>query len=387
MQELTNVQFDRMTTFNYFLNPILKTDNLFKGTVGTRRVATFFGVNDGDPLAKFTVPNAVLKRRTTVAELHAGTNKSFGNPISSKTNWSLVPHEFHVEIDSQTVTDLVGLTNQSPANDADRGAAVMDVLINAYGNPINTDLHRHAMWSHTTFDPDTTYASPAHAFEDDTVLSLQENTGFLTLIKAALDAAKFNNYQTAVGGTGLEVDGSELSIANAGALVEKLVSQASSDLTMLNFGDQNIEKKPFGLLSHDLYNKFKYYLADKFKNSNVGYILYAQGEDGSRMLNSEAGLLYDGFVFYNAANLFDDYWKLTNKTGNLYQHMGLFTSRENLSLGLNLKNPADLDNGLSIWTDPNPTKQGQRTLSMFLQLDFLIGNDTLFSTVGFEKLP
>lgn len=383
MQQLTNVSFSREATFGYFLKPVLEQDSLFKGAVGTRRIVPFLGVNDGDPLATFVVPGAVIKKRATTAQIDAGTNAAFGNPTSSKATWALKQHEIHVNLHSQVVTDAVGLTNQDKLNGPDRGAAILQTLIGAYGAVIGMDLHRHAFWS----DADLDFADYTdNSFEDDTITSLGENNGFLPIIKAALTAGDFSNYKTTNATGGIDVDGATLSTANAAILVKKLVSQAPRKLKMLNYGAP-IEERPFGLLSHDLYERFKEYLAETYKYDSTAYTLFAYGTDGSIDLNSPQGLRYDGFAFYNAGNLFDDYWDLTETAGKDFKHMGLLTARENLAVGINLKNPNDIETGLTLYRHPDPSKQGLTSLHLFLQTDFLIGDTTLMSGVGLEQIP
>ena len=106
-------------------------------------------------------------------------------------------------------------------------------------------------------------------------------------------------------------------------------------------------------------------------------------------MNTVLGLMYKGYQVFNGGSIFDEYWEHTNPAST-FNHMGYFTARENLSIGINLRSPNSLLDGgagLSIYRRPEPEMLGAVDLTVYMESDYLISDTSLFSTVGLEQAP
>ena len=378
------INFNRNATWNGIVKPIIATDDLTSGVIGTRQVATYNRIKQGDPLAAFTMPKRVIQSRPTTAQIDAGSVAPFGNPTASKQTWSLQDHLIFSRMHAEVFTDDVGNTTENPRN---MGGQIEDALLSAildqYKMPIQNDLFGHAFWSATNFDPATDYTG-THDFEAKTITSYQKNEGFMQLLKDALDAAAFSNYKTTSGTGGIDVDGATLTTDNANALAAKLLSNASRKLRAYG-GRMPIEYKPFLALSNNFYFRLRAYVAATYSGVDAGYLLFAEGTDGRR---TEIGYTYEGHAVYNYGSIFDEYWATTNPASE-FNHMGLFMTPENLALGVNIQSPPTIANGqagLQIYKRPEPEFGGATDLSIYLQTDYLINDTSMFSSIGLEQV-
>ena len=379
-------------TLNYVIKPSIELNgNPMVGTVGTRRIATFLGVKSGDPLSAYTMPEYVLQPTPTTAEIDANSVTPFGNPTPSKQTWALQQQWVYSRLHSQILTTDIGLPNYGSTPLPPTADVIVNNLVAQYGPVIVKDFLGTSFWSHPTFDPDTTYTG-THKFPEPTIDNYKNNTGFMKQLTTALAASAFSNYKTSNGtdpALGIDVDGATLSSANAKILMDKMIAQAPMKLQYLNSGMPS-EYRPYFMLSKDFFESLKSYVASTYSGVGYGYLIFATGKDGRPDMKTVIGFMYDGYEVYNAFDVLDRYWIATNPATK-YNHMGIFTARENLSIGLNLKSPTNLmggNAGLGIFDRANePEKFGAKDLSIYLAADYLISDTSLFSTVGLELAP
>lgn len=378
------INFSREATLNYIIKPIIETDDLTSGQIGTRKIAAFAGIKNGDPLAAFTMPDRVFQSRPTTAQIDAGSNSPFGNPSASKQTWALQDHYIWSRIHGEVLTDDIGNTTNSATNAGGQiEEAILAAILDKYRMPIQNDMLGHSVWSATNFDPATDYTG-THTFETQTIASYQKNEGFMQLLKDRLDSGDFTNYKTTNATGGIDVDGATLSTANANTLASQMLGGASRKLRSY-YLRMPIEFRPFFALSHDFYYRLREYVAATYAGTDAGYLIFADGTDGRRR---ELGYTYQGYAVYNWGSIFDEYWESTNPA-SAYNHMGLFMTPENLSLGINLQSPPTIANGnagLQIYKRPEPELGGATDLSIYAQMDFLISDTSLFSTCGLEQV-
>lgn len=374
---------------NYVVKPITELNgNPMSGAVGTRRIAAYLGVKDGDPLSAFTLPDFVIQKRPTTSEIDAGTVAPFGNPSASKQSWSLNKQYIFSRFHSEVLTSDIGLPNYGSTPLPTEADQIINNIATMYSPVIAKDLVGTAYWSHTTFDPATDYTA-THDFPADTIASYQSDNGFMKQLTTALAASAFSNYKTSSGTGGIDVDGATLSSANANTLMQQMLLNAPRKLRNLN-ANLSSEYKPYFTISHDFFNSLKAYVASTYSGVGSGYLLFAKGKDGSTDFNTVLGLMYDGYEVYNGGAIFDEYWEHTN-SATKYNHMGIFTARENLSIGVNLRSPNLVGNGgigLGIFPRTNePEFVGAVDMAVYLESDYLISDTSLFSTVGLELAP
>lgn len=373
---------------NYIVKPITTLNgNPMEGAVGTRRVAAYLGVKDGDPLSAFTLPDFVIQKRPTTSAIDAGTVTPFGNPSASKQSWSLNKQYVQSRFHSEVLTSDIGLPNYGSTGLPQEADTIVNNLAAMYSPVLAKDLVGTAFWSHTSFDPDTDY-SGTHDFPALTVANYQGDNGFMKQLTTALAASAFSNYKTSSGTGGIDVDGATLSAANANALMQQMLLNAPRKLRNLN-ANMPTQFKPYFTISNDFFNALKAYVSSTYEGVGFGYLIFAEGKDGRPDMNTVLGLMYDGFAVYNGGSILDEYWEHTNPATK-YNHMGIFTARENFSVGINLRSPNALlsgDAGLSIYRRPEPEMLGAVDLTMYLESDYLISDTSLFSTVGLELAP
>jgi len=379
------IQISKQDTLQYVIKPITEQNSLFNAPVGTRRVAAYLGVSDGDPLAAFTMPDFLIQKRPTTTEIDAGSVTTFGNPSASKQAWGLNRKFVYPRFHGDLVTKDIGLQNHEAMGIDAQAKGILSTIASQIAPSLNKDLHLQSFWSHTGFDPATDYGG-TQTFPAKTIASMQEDNGFLPVLKDGLDAAAFLNFKTTNGTGGIDVDGATISVANAAVLADKMIANMPRKLRGLN-SSMAADYKPYAMISNDWYWALEAYLATTFSGSGIGYQIFAKGNDGT--LQTTLGLMYRGFCFYNAGSIFDEYWENTNPATK-YNHMGYITARENLALGLNLKSPQSVQGGqvgMTIYERPEPEFAGATDLALYLEMDTLISDNTLFSTVGFEQLP
>jgi hypothetical protein len=378
------IQINVQDTLQYVIKPITEQDNLFNAPVGQRRVAAYLGVSTGDPLSAFQMPNFVIQKRPTTAEIDAESVAPFGNPTASKQTWGLNRKFVYPRFHGDLVTENIGLQNHESIGIDGTARGILNNIASQIAPSLNKDLHLQAFWSATAFDPATTYDG-THDFPAKTIASMQEDNGFMPLLKTALAAAAFTNYKSSNGTGGIDVDGATLSSANAAALANQMIANMPRKLRSLN-SSMPSSFKPYAMISNDWYYALEAYLATTFAGSGVGYQILAYATDGK--IQTSLGLMYKGFEFYNGEALLDEYWEHTNPATK-FNHMGYITARENLSLGLNLRSPQSVQNGevgMTIYEHEDPKYAGATDLAVFLEMDTLISDTSLFSTVGFELL-
>lgn len=373
---------------NYIVKPITELNgNPMTGAVGTRRVAAYLGVKDGDPLSAFTLPDFVIQKRPTTSQIDAGTVTPFGNPTASKQSWSLNKQYIQSRFHSQVLTSDIGLPNYGQTGLPQEADQIISNLAALYSPVLAKDLVGTAFWSHTSFDPATDY-SGTHDFPSATISSYQADNGFMKQLTTALAAGDFSNYKTSSATGGIDVDGVTLSSSNANALMQQMLLNAPRKLRNLN-ANMPSAFKPYFVISNDFFNALKAHLASTFAGTGFGYLIFATGKDGRQDMNTVLGLMYDGFEVYNGSAILDEYWEHTDPA-TTFNHMGIFTARENLSLGINLRSPNELlggQAGMSIYRRPEPEKLGAVDLTLYLESDYLISDTELFSTVGLELAP
>lgn len=379
------INFNREATLNYVIKPITEASNLFAGEIGTRKVVPYAGVKTGDPLAAFTMPDHVIQSRPTTANIDAGSVTPFGNPTSSKQDWSMNDYFIFPRMHSEVFSDTIGDTTTNEDNSPnDIGTQILNEVATKFKQPILKDVVNTAFWSHTGFDPATDYTA-THTFPSKTITSYQKDNGLLPLLKDALDAGDFSNYKSTSATGGIDVDGATLSKANANTLASQMVGNVSRKLRGIG-SQMPLEYRPFMALSHDWYLRLREYVADTFKGVESGYKLFTEGTDGKRV---EVGYMYDEFCVYNWGFIFDEYWETTNPASK-FNHMGMVCAPDNLGVGFNVKSPKQVaggEAGLRIYPRPEPEMGGAVDLALYLQMDYLINDNSLFSTVGFEQLP
>lgn len=383
---LQPVLFNRDATLTYFIKPITQANNLLAGAVGSRKIASYLGVKDGDPFAAYVLKDHIIASRPTTAQIDAGDIAPFGSPTVSKTSWALNDYWIRPRIHSEILSDLIGDNTENLDNSPNGiGQNILGNLAAKMQPVIVKDALNHAFWSHTAFDPDTTYDG-THTFPSDTVTSYAKDNGFMKLLKAANTAGSFTNYKTTSGTGGIDVDGATLSTANAYALARKMIDNANRKLRGFNEGSP-ISERPFLLLSHDFYYVLRQYVATTYAGVDAGYLIFADGTDGRA--RSESGFMLDGFAVYNAHAVLDEYWETTNPASK-YNHMGIMTTPENFGIGFNFRSPNAVGNGntgLRLYPRPEPEMGGAIDLYLYLQMDYQIADTTLFSTVGIEQAP
>ncbi len=379
------INFNREATLNYIIKPITEASDLFAGEVGTRRVVAYSGVKSGDPLAAVTIPNQVIQSRPTTAQIDAGSVSPYGNASTSKLSWSLNDYfifsRMHSEVFSDDIGDNTSNEDNSPNN---LGMQILNEVANQYKQPILKDVLNTSMWSHTGFDPATDYAG-THTFGSKTITSYQKDNGILPLLKVALDAGDFTNYKTTSASGGIDVDGATLTTAEASSLAKQLTGNAPRKLRNLGSA-MSWKHRAFLALSNDFYYRLREYVASTYNAVDAGYKLFTEGNDGTR---TEIGFMYDEFPVYNWHYIFDEYWESTNPAST-FNHMGMLCAPENLGVGFNVKSPKNIaggNAGLRIYPRPEPEMGGAIDLALYLQMDYLVNDNSLFSTVGFEQLP
>lgn len=372
-------------TLSYIVKPATELNgNPMSGEVGTRRVGAYLGVKNGDPLSSFTMPDFLIQKRPTTTEIDNNSVTPYGNPSASKQTWSLNQQYVHSRLHSQLLTNDIGLPNYGQTGLPATADRILNNLAEKYKPTLAKDLVGTAFWSNTAFDPDTDY-SGTHDFPSLTIESYQSDNGFIKQLSDSLAGGSFSNYKTSSATGGIDVDDVTLSATDAHDLMEQMIRNAPRKLRNLN-SNMPSQYKPFFMISDDFFQAFTAYLADKFSGTTHGYQLYATAKDGVTNYNTVLGLLYKGYEVYNSSSILDEYWEHTNPSSR-FQHMGIFTARENFSLGINLKSPAGLLNGqagLSIYKRPEPEKLGAVDLTIYLETDYLISDLSLFSTVGLE---
>lgn len=372
-------------TLNIIIKPITELDgNPMTGAVGTRRIAAYLGVKDGDPLSAFTMPDFVIQKRPTTSAIDGGTVTPFGNPSASKQSWSLNKQYVQSRFHSETLTADIGLPNYGSTGLPATADRILNNLSARYSPVLAKDVVGTAFWSSTAFDPDSDYTG-THDFPAQTIASYQSDNGFMKQLSTRLAAGDFSNYKTSSATGGIDVDGATISAENANALMRQMLSNAPRKLRNLN-ANMPSEFKPYFLLSNDFFNALKAYLTTTFASTQIGYTIFATGKDGIINQNNVLGLMYDGFEVYNGQAILDEYWEHTNPATE-FNHMGIFTARENLSVGLNLKSPNALlggNAGLMLYARPEPEKLGAVDLTIYLESDYLISDTSLFSTCGLE---
>ena len=375
-------------TLAIIVKPITELNgNPMTGAVGTRRVAAYLGVKDGDPLSAFTMPDFVIQKRPTTSAIDAGSVTPFGNPSASKQSWSLNKQYVQSRFHSEVLTTDIGLPNYGSTGLPQEADVILNNLAALYTPVLAKDLVGTAFWSHTSFDPDTDY-SGTHDFPAATIASYQSDNGFMKQLTTALTAGAFSNYKTSSGTGGIDVDGASISAENANALMKQMLSNAPRKLRNLN-ANMPSAYKPYFVISNDFFNALKTYLATTFAGTGYGYLIFSKGQDGTQDMNTVLGLMYDGYEVYNGSAILDEYWEHTNPA-TTFNHQGIFTARENLSVGINLKSPNSLlggNAGLSLYRRPEPEKLGAVDLTMYLETDYLISDTSLFSTAGLELAP
>jgi hypothetical protein len=373
---------------NYIVKPITELNgNPMSGAVGTRRVAAYLGVKDGDPLSAFTLPDFVIQKRPTTSAIDAGTVTPFGNPSASKQSWSLNKQYIQSRFHSEVLTSDIGLPTYGTTALPPEADTIINNISSMYSPVISKDLVGTAFWSHTTFDPASDYTG-THDFPSDTIASYQNDNGFMKQLTTALAASAFSNYKTTTGTGGIDVDGATLSAANAAILMEQMLLNAPRKLRNLN-SSLGAAYKPYFTISDDFFNALKSYVSSTFSGVGSGYLIFADGKDGRPDMNTVLGLMYKGYQVFNGGSIFDEYWEHTNPAST-FNHMGYFTARENLSIGINLRSPNSLLDGgagLSIYRRPEPEMLGAVDLTVYMESDYLISDTSLFSTVGLEQAP
>ena len=372
-------------TLSYIVKPATELNgNPMAGEVGTRRIAPYLGVKSGDPLSAFTMPDFLIQKRPTTSEIDAGSVSPFGNPTASKQSWSLNQQYVQSRLHSQVLTSDIGLPNYGSTGLPATADRIINNLAERYKPTLAKDLVGTAFWSNTAFDPDTDFTG-THDFPAQTIESYQADNGFVSQLSAALTAGAFSNYKTSSATGGIDVDGATLSASDAYDLMEQILRNAPRKLRNLN---NNLPSrfKPYFMISDDFFQAFTAYLASTYSGTPQGYLIFATGKDGVTDFNTTLGVLYKGFEVYNAGSILDEYWEHTNPASQ-FNHMGIFTARENLRLGINLKSPAGLlggQAGLSIYKRPEPEKLGAVDMTIYLETDYLISDTSLFSTAGLE---
>lgn len=372
-------------TLSYVVKPATELNgNPMQGEVGTRRVAPYLGVKSGDPLSAFTMPDFLIQKRPTTQAIDNNSVTPFGNPTASKQSWNLNEQYVHSRLHSQLLTKDIGLPNYGRTGLPSKADRILNNLAERYKPTLAKDLVGTAFWSNTAFDPDTDFTG-THDFPALTISSYQEDDGFIKQLSTALTAGSFTNYKTSSATGGIDVDGATMSSTDAHDLMEQILRNAPRRLRNLN-SNMPSKYKPFFMISDDFFQAFTAYLADKFSGTTHGYQIYATGKDGVTDFNTVLGLVYKGYEVYNSSAILDEYWEHTDPASK-FQHMGIFTARENFSLGVNLKSPSGLlggQAGLSIYKRPEPEKLGAVDLTIYIETDYLISDLELFSTAGLE---
>ena len=375
-------------SLNYVFKPITELNgNIMSGTVGTRKVAAYLGVKSGDPLSAFTLPDFVLQNRPTTSAIDAGTVTPFGNPSASKQTWSLNQKLLFTRTHSEVLTTDIGLPNYTTNPLPPTANTIFNNIVNRYGAVLMKDITGTAFWMHTTFAPASDYTA-THDFPALTIASYQADNGFMKQLTTALAASDFSNYKTSNATGGIDVDGATLSSANANSLMQQMLLNAPRKLRNLQ-SNMPIEYKPFFMLSHDFFNSLKAYMASTYNGTGYGYLIFATGKDGRPDMRTVIGLEYDGYQVFNEGAIFDEYWEHTNPATK-YNHMGIFTARENFGVGFNFRSPATVNNGgtgIVIKQNDDIDKLGAMDMGMYLEFDTLINDTSLFSTVGLELAP
>jgi hypothetical protein len=373
-------------TLNYIVKPMTTINgNPMVGTVGTRRIAAYLGVKNGAPLSSFTTPNFVLQKRPTTAAIDANTVTPFGNPTASKQTWALNEQWILSRFHSEVLTTDIGLPNYGTTGLPATADTIVNNLASIYSPIMAKDLLGTAFWAHTSFDPNSDYTG-THDFPAETIANYQDDNGFMKLLTTALAAGAFNNYKTSNATGGINVSGAALSGANANILMTQMLAQSPRKLRNLNSG-MGSKFKPYFMISDDFFTALQAYVADTYAGVGFGYLIFADGTDGRPDMNTVLGLMWKGYEVYNSGSILDEYWGHTNPA-TIYNHMGIFSARENLSIGVNVKAPTFLnDTGLSIYRRPEPEKLGAVDLTLYLESDYLISDTSLFSTVGLELAP
>lgn len=377
---LQPIQINRDATLQHFIKPITEQDPLFNAPIGTRRVALYTGVQEGDPLASFTLQDFVLQDRPSTSDIDNGGFVPFGSPTASKQSWALKGKSVYIRLHSEVLSEVIGLTPNQPNGTNDRSQPIVNNLLQVLKFPFIKNLHLSAFWSHASFDPATDYTL-THSFPSKAITELQSNQGFLPLLKDALDGGAFTNYAT-TGGSG--VTGATLTKASAGQLLDKLIENMPRKLRNLH-KNQPFEFRPYGLLSNDFYHRAIEYVADSFSGTDAQYLIVSFAEEGVRR-GTPIGFMYRGYEFYNGGSIFDEYWEYTNPAST-YNHMGMMSARENLSVGVSLRDFRGTNYAMEVVRRTEPEYLSAVDVNINLYTDYLIGETSLFSTVGFEQLP
>jgi hypothetical protein len=362
-------------TLDIVVKPMVQNSPIYAplSAGGLSPVKVLYNVKDGSYLSKVTLSDWAFQSAPSTSTLISNSYTAAHVPTGSAAQWSLVKYDFYTHLSRNLLTDLK-IHDNSAGELPDAGRELFNAMIPSLMSTVVTDISRHAFWSNTAFDPDTDFTG-THDFPATHEATMAANAGFVQLIKAAVTATTVTNVSTS------STNGSTISTTNVKALLDAVYRAGSYKLRQkVNSTALGMEQKPVFLVSDDVYESYKAYIETTYPDS-IGYKVLGYDAEG-RPTGDVKALVYKNCMVMCISDVLDDYHIHTGVSGAEYQHMVIFTERENLQVAYNFQEGL---NGLSLYQRDLDKKFGI-DVGLFPMMDFQIAEATSASIAvgGFQ---